>query len=169
MLVHRFIVRRHFAKHSAKHFRRSFHKHAIPHLSFLRLPQSPRVFHFTDHRHASIRALKPVPEHRREASRALASHPLGRRQRPRSRREIPSAMLQRGEFHLIPEQLRGREREKRRTFPLTQTSSWHAAMTLVASIGSEFTEWITPSSGDSHDATPRRINLSLVSVPVLSK
>lgn len=103
MLVHRFIVRWHFAKHSAKHFRRSFHKHAISHLSFLRLPQSPRAFHFADHRHASIRALKPVPEHRREASRALASHPLGRRQRPRSRREIPSAMLQRGEFHLIPE------------------------------------------------------------------
>lgn len=42
-------------------------------------------------------------------------------------------------------------------------------MTLVASIGSEFAEWITPSSGDSHDATPRRISLSLVSVPVLSK
>ena len=113
MLVHRFIVRRHFAKHSAKHFRRSFHKHAVPHLSFLRLPQSPRVLHFADHLHASIRALKPVPEHRREASRALASHPLGRRQRPRSRREIPSAVLQRGEFHLIPEQLRGREREKK--------------------------------------------------------
>lgn len=109
VLVHRLVERRHFAQQRAQRLRRALHQHASPQRRPQSLPQAPRALRSTHHRHAPLGALEAEPKHRRQAARAAAAQPLRRRQRPR-RRELPAAALQRGQLHLVAEQLRRRRR-----------------------------------------------------------